>query len=221
MKIKLLITAAIVAALSLSSCDGKDAKLAGELVGTWKGAPTTMMNGKKDKPDKDHKSKDGNHDNADRAHGGEMTCTPTLTFVRTDGTNGGTINLSADYVVAQGVESATATTPVKATVKGTVKAAGSWTVKDGDEIKIIIDPSKTVVDVDTTSIALSYSRLTDAPQDSLSSMKSRVATNLEGIVKPMLMGRIQKMHSFDDVKIVGNAMTLEAGHNKMSFTKQP
>ena len=37
MKISLLMAAALSAVMGLASCDGGDAKLAGELVGTWKG----------------------------------------------------------------------------------------------------------------------------------------------------------------------------------------
>lgn len=220
MKIKFLTTVALVAVLGLSSCGGRDAKLAGELAGTWKGNTTMMMKGKMDKPDKDGKHKAGDRDKAPRGDGGEMTCTPTLTFVKADGTNGGTINVSADYTISRGVESTASTTPVKATVNGNVKASGTWTVKDGDEIMVNLDPSTAVVNVDTTSLALSYAKLTDAPQDSLNTIKGRVAANITDVIKPMIAARIQKMRKFDDVRITGNTMTLEAGHNKMTFTKQ-
>lgn len=149
-----------------------------------------------------------------------MICTPTLTFVRTEGTNGGTINIVADYTVSKGVETRASTTPVKATVNGNINAAGTWTVEDGDEIILNLDPSKTVVNVDTTSTALSYAALTDASPDSLDSIKARVAANIPDVIKPMIAGKMQKMRKFDDVKIKGNTMTLEAGHNKMTFTKQ-
>ena len=191
------------------------------------------MKDKKDKPDKEGKYKDGTRDNTPRFDGGEMICTPTLTFVRTEGTNGGTINIVADYTVSKGVETLAATTPVKATVNGNVNAAGTWTVEDGDEIIVNLDPSKTVVNVDTTSTALSYAALTDASPDSLDSIKARVTANIPDVIKPMIAGKMQKMtdeilaaakmqkmRKFDDVKIKGNTMTLEAGHNKMTFTKQ-
>ena len=228
MKIKLLIAAALTAVIGLTSCNGEDSKLAGELVGTWKGNATEMIKGKKDKPDKDgrkdsdksDKRKDEGRDKGRHGASEEMLCTPTLTFVRTDGTNGGTVNISAVYAVTTGVESVATTSPIKATVNGNVSASGTWTVKDGDEIILILDPSKTVVNVDTASLALSYARLTDAPQDSLNAIKDRVAANVADVVKPMLAGRVQKMRKFDDVKVIGNTMTLEAGHNKMTFTKQ-
>lgn len=220
MKIKFLMAVALTAALGLSSCGGEDAKLAGELAGTWKGNTTEMMKGKKEKPDKDDKHREGDRNKPNRIDAGDMSCTPTLTFVRANGINGGTINISAIYTVSKGVESTATATPVKATVSGNINASGTWTVKDGDEVILVLDPSKTVVDVDTASLALSYARLTDAPQDSLNSIKERVASNIADIIKPMLAGKIQKMHKFDDVKVTGNTMTLEAGHNRISFSKQ-
>ena len=228
MKTKFLMAAFLCAAVCLTSCDGSDSKLAGELVGTWKGSTTEMTKGKKDKPDKEgrkesdksDKRKGNERGSSNHSDGGEMTCRPTLTFVRTDGTNGGTINIAADYTVAKGVETLTTTIPVKATVNGNVNASGTWTVKDGDEIVINLDLSKTVVNVDTASLALNYAKLTDAPLDSLNTIKGRVAASITDIIKPMLSGKIQKMRKFDYVKITGKTMTLEAGHNKMTFTKQ-
>lgn len=220
MKVKHLMMGVIAAAFALSSCGGEDARLAGELVGTWKGQTTAMMKNKKDKPDKDRKHhNEGGHERGGRMDGGDMNCTPTFTFVRTDGTNGGTLDISADYTVTKGVEASTST-PVNATFSGTVKTSGTWMVKDGDEVMVTIDPSKTVVDVDTSSVALSYARITDASQDSLSVMKGRVASNIADIVKPMLAARVQQLRKFDDVKITGNTMTLEVDHNRISFTKQ-
>lgn len=85
---------------------------------------------------------------------------------------------------------------------------------------ITIDSSKTVVDVDTASMALSYARLTDASKDSINMMKGRVASNITEIIKPMIAGRVQKMRKLDDVRITGNTMTLEAGHNRITFSRQ-
>lgn len=218
MKTKLLMVAALTAVIGLTSCSSEDARLAENLVGTWKGNTAEMIKGKKDKPDKDVMREKG--DRADRGDVGEMTCTPTLTFVRTDGINGGTINLSADYTVAKGVETVATTVPVKATVNGNVSASGTWTVEDGDEIVLNLDPTKTVVSVDTASLVLSYARLTDAPQDSLNTIRQRVAANLANVIQPMVAGKVQKMRKFDDVKITGTTMTLEAGHNNLTFTKQ-
>lgn len=218
MKTKLLMVAALTAVIGLTSCSSEDARLAGNLVGTWKGNTAEMIKGKKDKPDRDDMRDKG--DRTDRGDVGEMTCTPTLTFVRTEGINGGTINLSADYTVSRGVETVATNVPVKATVNGSVSASGTWTVTDGDEIVLNLDPSKTTVAVDTASLVLPYAKLTDAPKDSLNTIKESVKANIADVIKPMFAAKIQKMRKFDDVKITGTTMTLEAAHNKLTFTKQ-
>ena len=210
MKSKLMMTAAVavVMGLGLASCAGEDAKLAGELAGTWKGQSVSMKKCSKDKADR---KCDGACD---------LNCTPTFTFVRTEGTKGGTVDITAEYTLSRNVETTTVATPVRATVRGTVTASGNWLAEDGDDVRLTLDPAKTVVDVDTASMNLSYAQITDAPQDSLASIRAKVASNIADVVKPMLAARVQKMHKLDDVKIIGNTMTLEAGHNKASFTKQ-
>ena len=215
MKIKLLMATAVTAALALSSCSSEESKLAGAIAGTWNGTATQMSH-RQDKPDR----KDRHDGDRNRMDAGEMSCTPTLTFVRTDGTNGGTIDISANYTLTRGVESVASATPVSATVNGSIKASGTWTAHDDDEVIINLDPTKTVVDVDTTSVSLNYAQLTDAPKDSLASMRSRVISNIPDVVKPMLEARVMKMRKLDDIKITGNLMTLEAGHTLISFTKR-
>lgn len=217
MKSKLMMTAAVavVMGLGLASCAGEDAKLAGELAGTWKGETVSMKKEAKDKTDKD-----GKRDERGRRDEVQMSCTPTFTFVRTDGTNGGTVDISAGYTLTRGVESAAVAVPVAATVNGTITASGTWMAEDGDEVRLTLDPTKTVVDVDTASMTLNYAQVTDAPRDSLASIRNNVAVNIADVVKPMLAAKVQKMRKLDDVKITGNTMTLEAGHNKVSFTKQ-
>ena len=217
MKSKLMMAAAVavVMGLGLASCAGENAKLAGELAGTWKGETVSMNKEAKDKTDKD-----GKRDERGRREEVQMNCTPTFTFVRTDGTNGGTVDISADYTLSRGVESAAVAVPVAATVNGTITASGTWMAEDGDEVRLTLDPTKTVVDVDTASMTLNYAQVTDAPRDSLASIRNNVALNIADVVKPMLAAKVQKMRKLDDVKITGNTMTLEAGHNKASFTKQ-
>lgn len=214
MRIKLILAAAIAAAIGLSSCSG-DAKLAGELAGTWKGNTTQMKDSKHENHDKDR-----HHSGRSPIDDGEMSCTPTLTFVKSEGTNGGTVNIAATYTITKGVESAVISTPVKATVNGNFNASGTWVVKDGDEIVINLDAAKTTVAVDTASLALNYAKLTDAPVDSLNALKGRIASNITDAISPMIIAKVSKMHKFDDVKISGTTMTLEAHDNNLTFTKQ-
>lgn len=204
MKIQFLMATALAAVLGLSSC-GKDAKLADDLAGTWKSAPTAMM-----PDDDDHHGRET----------GEMLCTPTFTFERTDIKNGGTINISADYTVTKNVTATATPVPVKATASGTISATGTWRVEDGDEVKLAIDASKTVVNVDTSTVTLSYAQVTDASVDSLAAMKPNVASAIADILTPMLTAKVNRLHEFDDVKITGDNLTLEVADNRLTLTRQ-
>ena len=145
MNIKILTATALAAVLGLTSCS-KDAKLADDLAGTWKSAPTAMM------PD--------------------------------------------------------------------VVAPTTCRREGGDDVKLTIDASKTVVNVDTSSLTLSYAQVTDASADSLAAMKPNVASAIADILTPMLTARVNKLHEFDDVKVTGDNLTLEANDNRLTLTRQ-
>lgn len=208
MKTRLLFGAAIVAAFAFSGCTNEEAKLAGDIAGTWKGETMSMA--------KMHKDKKHNH----AKECPEMSCTPTITFERATGTNGGDVTINGDFTMSRGVDSADAAAPVKATVNGTVKATGTWSVKDGDEIDVTLNPATVEISVDTASLSLSYASLTDAPVDALDAMKANIAANISDVLKPMLAKRIASIHEFDDVKVTGNNMVMEIHDRKVNFTKE-
>lgn len=220
---KIMIIFAVLAILGLTACDNA-AKLAGEVEGAWTAPKTDMAFVKKDHKEKPHKddkdSKEGKGARPEMKP--TMACAPTITFTRTQGSNGGDISIFGNYEVTQGV-SVTDTVmpaPVKATVSGMVTASGTWQVKDDDEIIVTLDPSKTVVKVDPASLKLDYAMLTDAPASRLESLKQNVANNVVSTVTPMLQQRISQIRKFDDVKITGNTMKLEIGKTKFNFTKK-
>ena len=223
MKTKLLLGVAIIAALGLSSCDDAS-KMAGKITGTWQGEKISMD--KSGKPGEHKDIKDGDKkdrkDGHDRMAQVEMTCVPTLTFTRDASTNGGNVTISAAYTVSQGVATTESVSlPVKATVSGTATAQGTWAAKDDDDIIVTLDPTKTSVTVDPSTLALSYAVLTDSPASQLDSIKSGVAANIETQVKGMIEGRISKLRKFDDIKFINdNTMKLEVCHRKVTFTKK-
>ena len=93
-------------------------------------------------------------------------------------------------------------------------------MEDGDDVKLTIDASKTVVNVDTSSLTLSYAQVTDASADSLAAMKPNVASAIADILTPMLTARVNKLHEFDDVKVTGANLTFEANDNRLTLTRQ-
>lgn len=224
MKTKILIGIAALATIGLTACD-ESAKLAGEVEGTWTAPKTEMASVRKDH--KENTDKEGKDHRGGRPDGKPdmkptLSCAPTITFVRTQGTNGGTLTISANYEVTQGVNvtDTVLTVPVKATVSGTVTADGTWQAKDDDEIVVTLDASKTSVTVDPASLALSYATLTDASASGLETLKEKVAGNISSAVVPMLQHRIGQLRKFDDVRIAGNTMTMEIGKTKLNFSKK-
>lgn len=224
MKPNFIIGIAALATIGITACD-ESSKLAGDVAGTWN-APKTeiaiVQKEHKEKPDKDEKDRKGHRPGVKPEMNPVMSCSPTITFVRTQGTNGGTLSISGAYEITQGVNvtDTAVAVPVKATVSGTVAASGSWQAKDDDEISVTLDASKTSVAVDPASLALSYGALTDAPAGGLDSLKENVAKNIAATVTPMLQRQIGRLHKFDDVKVAGNTMTMEIGKTKLNFSKE-
>lgn len=205
---KILLGMAAVAAMGLVSCD-EAGKLAGQVEGTWKGATTEMLGDRH------------NAQNMPQQPVMSMMCTPVFTFSRTDGTKGGTLNIKADYVLTQGLLASSSTqVPFSATVNGTATAQGTWTAKDDDEIMVVMDPSMIKVEVDTASLALNYTGLTDSPASDLAAIKARVAGNVESQARTVITNRVMKLRELDDITVQDRSMTLEIGHAKMVFTKE-
>jgi hypothetical protein len=152
--------------------------------------------------------------------GGQMTVTPTLTFVKDKASNGGTFTYNGVYSVTQPVFTETVQVPFQATATVNVSAKGVWTSDEDDEINVVIEPSSVTATVDPTSIVLSYSVLTDQPAASLDSIKNQMAPNISQNFSNAVAQKVSKIKEFDDVKIVGNTMTLEMGNNNFTFTKQ-
>ncbi len=193
-------------AMCLTSCD-EATRLAGQVEGSWQGEPVDMFDGKR-----------LGSVNALQP-GINMTCTPKLTFTRTDGTKGGIVEFSAEFVITQGVMSDSASAPVNATVAGTAKARGAWTAKDDDEIDVVMDAAMTKVEVDTASLKLAYAQLTDRPVEELAALKSRIASTVAEPVRTLIAGRVARLREFDDVEVRDGKMSLEIGHSKLRFTK--
>lgn len=217
---KLITGIAALAIFGLTACNNS-AKLAGEVDGTWSAPKTSIVFLKEDHKDKDHKKS-----KEDISNRPEMTpamaCAPTVTFTRTQGTNGGDISISATYEITQSVHvtDTVVPAPVKATINGTVTTSGTWQTKEDDEIYVTLDPAKTVIKTDLSSLTLNYATLTDASASGLDALKENVAGNIASTVTPMIQQCINKIHKLDDVKVNGKTMTMELGETKFNFSKQ-
>ncbi len=224
MKMKLLTGIAALSIFGLTACD-ESAKLAKEVEGTWSAPKTEVAFMQKGNKDKHYKGSNDRYESTPATKPEmkpSMACTPTITFTRTQGTNGGDISISAVYEVTEGVTVTDTVTaaPVKATVSGTVMAAGTWMADDDDDIAVTLDDSKTVVKVDPSTLTLNYATLTDASVAELDTLKGKVANNIAAAVTPTLQRHIAKLHKLDDVKVLGNSMKMEIGKTKFNFTKK-
>lgn len=211
MKSRILTAAIFTGVLALASCNGADSLSIQELIGTWKGETSEMSQNNKTKK---HNQITPDADNI------QLNYTPTLKFTRTDGTRGGIVDISAGYTLTQSVVSIEKKIPVNATINGTLSATGTWIIDDEDDIKLMLDVSKTQVDVDTASLSLAFARLTDTSQDSLKAMRGRVLPNISGTVESTVRQSINNLKEFEDVTITDNIMTFEIGENMLTFTKQ-
>lgn len=213
MKAKLFLGMAAAALLALTACDNSS-KLADNVVGTWVGTPTQMT-----KPHKEGKGHKDDGAKPDKAMA-QVTCTPILTFTKTDGTNGGDITIEGNYTIDQQLQSAALAVPLKATISGAAKAQGTWKATDDDDIEVTIDSSLTEVAMDTASVNVQFAQLTDIPADQLIPIKEMISENVASTATDIIKARIAKVKKLDDVKIVDNTLKLELGHTDLTLTKQ-
>lgn len=216
MKTQLLLGGAILAAISLTACD-ESSRLAGEVEGTWTSPMTEMVRKTHDKEHKDRHADKRVHEMPPA-----MSCAPTITFSRTQGTNGGDITIAGDFELTQPVTivDTVAAAPVAATVSGRLNAGGTWLADDDDEIKVTLDPSRTEIAVDPASLTLSYATLTDSDPAALESIKARVAGNITEAVIPMVRRHVARLHKLDDIKTDGTTMRMEIGKTKLTLTRK-
>ncbi len=211
MKTQNLIIGTVVLISGLTSCNGGQTLSTSQLSGEWKGSETTM-------------TIDGNNDMA----GGrrvdvddeEISFTPVLKFGVNGDTKGGRIDIATNFSISHTITPIGKKIPVTASIGGTSTASGIWIIEDGDDIKLIIDASKTKVDIDTASLTLSYPHITKEQQDSISALRQLIASESTGIAETMMYKKINGIDKFEDVTVTDNIMTLRMMNNLITFSKQ-
>lgn len=211
MKMNFLIGGTIAAIFSLTSCNGGGTLSTSQLSGEWKGEETTMST----KENIDREKDSGNAtDNA------VINITPTLKFHMDGDTKGGRFDIAADFTITHTAEPVRIKTPVTATINGYTTASGTWIIEDGDDVKVMVNPSETKVDIDTASLALSFPHNTKEQRDSISSLRNQIASNIFVFTETMMSQKINNLEKFEDVTVTDNIMTLEIWDNMITFTKQ-
>ncbi len=146
--------------------------------------------------------------------------TPTIKFDISGDTKGGRFDFSTNFTISLTSEPLGTEIPITSTINGSSTASGTWIIADENEIKLIINPSKTSVDVDTASFALSFPHVTKKLQDSISIQRIRIASEMLELAETTMSGEINNLEDFKDVTVSDNIMTLEIWENMITFTKQ-
>lgn len=191
--------ATVVALAGFTSCHSAD-KLAQEVEGDWSGTPIrfakkTMVNGE---------------------------FTPTLSFVRNGEAKGGDVTITAMLSVTLPVNApidSLGTTAVSATAAGIATVRGTWEVRDDDDIRLNLDKSTLVIDVDP-SVEF---ELTDiwSSSDVPAERKASDAV-LKAFEKEMSKGMewaLRELDEVEDVKIKDNLMTCELADSHQTLNK--
>lgn len=208
MKTALFVGLAALAVASLCSCNDKS--LAAKTDGTWEAATKTMTC---PRHDDDH---DMASDAAHRAEcPSELTCTPTVTFTRNSGTNGGSVDFEGKYTISRDFTTSDSL-QLRATVSGTAKASGAYTVVDDDDIRLDLQPATTQISVDPSSLTITFARLTARPTEELDTIRSLIAPQMESYARTVLQRRIASLDKMDDVKMLTDS-TFKAEVHDVDF----
>lgn len=215
MKTALILGLAALTAAGLASCN--DSSLAGKVDGTWEGTTATLPCLRHDDDGHNMGKEDAEHRNECAS---EITCTPTITFSRNKGTDGGSVDLSGRYTVTRDFLT-TDSMEVKASISGTAAASGSFTVVDEDDLRLDLQPGTTDITVDPSTLTITYPHLTARPAEELDTIRTAIAPQMETFARTILERRIASLDKIEDVKVVSDStMTAEVHDAHFTFTRK-
>lgn len=184
-------------ALGLSGCESAT-RLAGQIEGSWSGAPQTLSN----------------------QTDGIITGVSSYIFTKTAPTEGSlevatmvSLNeaLPGDSAVVQ---------PISLSAAAKVTAQGTWVAVDDDEITISIDPTTIEVSVDPDAVVLETSLLSGADESVTSTLKPAVAERIKKQIARIITVEYLDLKHFDDIEIKDNRMKYEIGKNHLVMSRQ-
>lgn len=210
MKIHFIMAAALIGSMfmaTLPSCGREEKRLAREVAGVWAGTPETFTD--------------------------SQAVTVTVTDTYTFGTDTATISdgkfpvgpLAVTAVISMDTqvmpEGDDVTEPLALSAAAMASARGTYSVVDDDEITLSIDPASISVNVDPEQVVTVGSPLTAASTDArINSMRPAIAANLQARLRDALARRYGGMTLMEDVKIKGNLLKYEMGHEDFTLTRQ-
>ena len=189
-------------AMSISSCESEEKRLASQMTGIWAGTPEQVT----DNAAVTASITESYYFKPDTAYisNGKFPVGPlTIEAVMTMSTQ----------VVAEG----DGTMPVGLTASAIAQASGTWNVIDDDEVSLSIDPQTITVKVDPSSVSTSIDGTTPASEFTL---PPEMVTRLEESLKSALAIRYGGMKLMEDVKVKGTLLKYEMSHMDYVLTRQ-
>lgn len=181
-----LILAAGALMMAVGACtDGS--KLAGEMEGSWSGAPERFT----------------------VSEAATATMTPIYTFeLGSDNQKGGDVTVAMMVSAIMPVNSPMdqVVLPFQVTVSAVGTVEGSWSV-DGDDVNIDLNLNTLNVNVNPDNVTTADDALTDQTMSYWQTNRPAVAKNLESQISAALGTRLLAMRRFEDVKIKDDVLS--------------
>lgn len=195
---KVLLTMSAIAAIMLSSCDST-AKLAKEVEGSWSGVPVKLV---------------------DESAASAMIIESYIFSVDSSGRSGDIVVGGMISTTSQMPQSQDVVQPFSITGSAKSIVYGSWTAVDDDEINVNLSPESLSVTVDPDATELVANMATGATAPELETMKPQIAQSMKNQLTAALQLRYASIKHLDDVKVKGNVLKFEIGHDEYTFSRQ-
>lgn len=146
--------------------------------------------------------------------------TPTFRFDRAEGQNGGAVTITSLVSVTMPVNApidSVGTTAVSATATGIATVSGTWQTPDGNVIKLHLDMSTLVIDIDP-KVSFELANIwTNADVPTERTVAPAVYKTFEKQMTEGLTGSLQKLDELDDVTIQDGMLTCTYIHSPQTL----
>lgn len=188
----------LAVACALTSCD-ESKKLAGQLQGTWTGAPDKLVD--------DHTS--------------TSSYIPAYTFVKDNDKNGGSVTINALITASGAIDGSSAiVTPFSLSASGEAIITGTWLATDDDEIALMLDTNAIDLAVDPDAVVVSVNTLGETGQPAIDSLKPQIVDVIQRQMTQSIRNKMLTIKKIDDIKIKNGFLTCEINDHDYTFQRQ-
>ena len=190
-------TSILAIACALTSCDDSK-KLAGQLQGTWTGAPEKLVD--------DHAS--------------TASYIPVYTFIKDNDKSGGTVMVNALITASGTTDGSNAiVTPYSLSASGRATLSGSWRATDDDDVALILDTNTLNVTVDPDAVIMTVNTIGETNQPAIDSLKPQIVNVLQMQMSQAIRNKLMTIKRIDDIKIRHDMMTCEINDTDYTFQR--